>query len=108
MTLFTSALCSKRQTCKSFLVVTDSQDKGKDSLSKFTSRLSERITFEAKDTFTIRTDGPTPEFKNKCTSLYCCFQKGATASSCANILPRHMERGCLMAQVQSQLLGRGL
>ena len=63
--LFTGALYSKGRGCQCFLIVTDSQDKGKDSVFTFISKLSEHIRFEQNDTFVIFTDGPTSEFKNR-------------------------------------------
>lgn len=63
--LFTAALYSKGQACKSFLVVTDCQKKGKDAVFTFIIQLLEYIEVGKDDTFTIFSDGPTSEFKNK-------------------------------------------
>ena len=63
--LFTAALYSRGQACKSFLVVTDFQEKGKDAVFTFISKLLESIEIGPVDTFTIFSDGPASEFKNK-------------------------------------------
>lgn len=52
-------------------MVTDSQDKGKDSVYTFLTQLFDQIchgkdtAFDEKDTIVIYTDGPSSEFKNK-------------------------------------------
>lgn len=63
--LFTAALYSNLEPCKSFLVVTDSQDKGKDAVYTFMLKLASFIDFKEGDDFIIYTDGPSSEFKNK-------------------------------------------
>ena len=47
--LFTAALYSKEQSCKSFLLVTDSQDKGEHSVFTFIHKLSDHIEFQQND-----------------------------------------------------------
>ena len=63
--LFTAALYSKSQVCQPFLIITDSQDKGKNSVFTFINALTNYIQFEKGDMLIIYTDGPSSEFKNR-------------------------------------------
>ena len=56
--LLTAALYSKNQVCQPFLIITDSQDKGKNSVFTLIDALSDYIQFEKGDMFIIYTDGP--------------------------------------------------
>ena len=64
--LFTAAFYHGSEPCKSYLIVTDSQDKGKDAVFTFSSgswcQLNRELKPEEKVIFT---DGPSAEFKNK-------------------------------------------
>ena len=46
--LFTVALYSKSQVCQPFLIITDSQDKGKNSVLTFINALTDYIQFEKR------------------------------------------------------------
>ena len=61
---FTAAMTYKAE-CKTFLIVSDSRDKGKDTVAAFIDFLYNH--FDATDTMEdiIWSDGPTSEFKNK-------------------------------------------
>ena len=63
--LFTAALYSKSQVCQPFLIITYSQDKGKNSVFTFRNALTDYIQFEKGDMLVIYTDGPSLEFKNR-------------------------------------------
>lgn len=66
--LFTMALFVKDEKCRSFIGVTDSHDKGKDTVYAFVMRLCDYILEEKLDLgnmFCFFTDGPSAEFKNK-------------------------------------------
>ena len=63
--LFTAALYSKSLVCEPFLIITDSQDKGKNSVFTFINALTDYIQFEKGDMLIIYTDGPSSEFKNR-------------------------------------------
>ena len=63
--LFTAALYSKSQVCQPFLIITDSQEKGKKSVFTFINALTDYIQFEKGDMLIIYTDGPSSEFKNR-------------------------------------------
>ena len=63
--LFTAALYSKSQVCQPLLIITDSQDKGKNSVFTFINALTDYIQFEKGDMLIIYTDGPSSEFKNR-------------------------------------------
>ena len=63
--LFTAALCSKSQVCQPFLIITDSQDKGKNSVFPFINDLTDYIQFEKGGMLIIYTDGASSEFKNR-------------------------------------------
>ena len=78
--LFTAALYSKSQGCQPFLIVTDSQEKGKNCVFTFINVLSDYFKFETGDELTIYSDGPSSEFKNrymvKLVSMLCAKLKG--------------------------------
>ena len=64
--LFTAALYSNQGCCKFFLIVIDSQDKGKDSVYAFIMKLTgSLIDFKKGEDLIIYTDGPASEFKNR-------------------------------------------
>ena len=63
--LFTAALYSKSRVCQPFLIITDSQDKGKNSIFTFITALTDYIQFEKGDMLVIYTNGPSSEFKNR-------------------------------------------
>ena len=63
--LFTAALYSKSQVCQPFLIITYSQDKGKNSVFTFINALTDYIQFEKGDMLIIYTDGPSSELKNR-------------------------------------------
>ena len=64
--LFTAALYSNNLPCKSFLIVTNSQDKGKDSVFVFVNKLINLLpNFSDNEKLIIYTDGPSNEFKNR-------------------------------------------
>ena len=64
--LFTAALYHKNEKCRSYLVVTDSQDKGKDSAYVFMMKLIKLFpSLGSNAKLVIYTDGPSSEFKNK-------------------------------------------
>ena len=65
--LFTAAMYAKDQPCKSFLVVTDSNDKGKGSIYAFLHEIMKKTKSLFKDSkyFVFYTDGPSSEFKNR-------------------------------------------
>lgn len=66
VTLFTSALFENNKKTKCFLIVSDTKDKSKLSVSSFILKLLEIIQFKAnKPKFIIWSDGPSSEFKNK-------------------------------------------
>ncbi|CAL4130964.1 unnamed protein product [Meganyctiphanes norvegica] len=64
--LFTAALYSSNLPCNSFLVVTDSKDKGKNSVFTFINKIIDQLpNFNSNEKLIIYTDGPSSEFKNK-------------------------------------------
>ena len=64
--LFTAALYHKNEKCRSYLVVTHSQDKGKDSVYVFMMKLIKLFpSLGSNAKLVIYTDGPSSEFKNK-------------------------------------------
>lgn len=63
--LFTAAFYHGNEPCKSYLIVTDSQDKGKDTVSTFIRELLLAEETRLKKKLIIYTDGPSGEFKNK-------------------------------------------
>ena len=63
--LFTAALYSKSQVCQPFLISTDRQDRGKNSVFTFINALTDYIQFEKGDMLIIYTNGPSSEFKNR-------------------------------------------
>ena len=50
---------------KSFLIVTDSQDKSKDSVFTFIMQLVGELKFHPGEELIVYSDGPSSEFKNK-------------------------------------------
>ena len=65
VTLFTAALYSKMAPCKSFLMVTNSQVKDKDTVYALLLKLVDSIDFKEGDNLVIYSDGPSSEFKNR-------------------------------------------
>ncbi|GBM13664.1 hypothetical protein AVEN_148187-1 [Araneus ventricosus] len=66
VTLFTSALFENNQKTHCYLIVSDTKDKSKLSVSAFILKLLEIIKFQAnKPKLIIWSDGPSSEFKNK-------------------------------------------
>ena len=99
--LFTAALYSKSQVCQPFLIITDSQEKGKKSVFTFINALTDYIQFEKGDMLIIYTDGPSLEFKNryivKLVSML--SKKNSSAKFRGNILLHYMEKVLLMELV---------
>jgi len=63
--LFTAAFYHGNEACKSYLIVTDSQDKGKDAVNTYLKELIRREEQNLKQKLVIFTDGPSAEFKNR-------------------------------------------
>ena len=65
--LMTVALYQRDLPCKTFLCITDSPEKGKDTIYAFVTKICEimKSSFDLGDYFTFFTDGPSSEFKNK-------------------------------------------
>ncbi|XP_071839631.1 uncharacterized protein [Apostichopus japonicus] len=63
--LFTAAVYDPSGQCSSHLIVTDSSDKGKDSVFTFVGALVEDLQLSAEEELIIYSDGPSSEFKNK-------------------------------------------
>ena len=63
--LFTAATYDTNGKEKSFLIVTDSQDKGKNSVFTFIMQLLDEIKFQPGEELIVYSDGPSSEFKNK-------------------------------------------
>ncbi|KAF8793879.1 hypothetical protein HNY73_001911 [Argiope bruennichi] len=77
VTLFTAALFEKNHKTQSYLIVSDTKDKSKLSVSAFILKLLEIIKFQAnKPKLIIWSDGPSSEFKNKfiCYFLFILFK----------------------------------
>lgn len=65
VTLFTAAVFEKQKT-KCYLIVSDTKDKSKQTVSAFITKLIEHIEFESiKPKLVVWSDGPSSEFKNK-------------------------------------------
>ena len=74
--LFTVALYSKSQVCQPFLIIADSQDKGRNSVFTFINALTNYIQFEKGDMVIICTDELSSEFKNRyLVKLVCMLSK---------------------------------
>ena len=64
--IYLLVLCIVRaKFCQPFLIITDSQDKEKNSIFTFINALTDYIQFEKGDMLIIYTDGPSSEFKNR-------------------------------------------
>ena len=61
--LFTAAMTYKSK-CHTYLIVSDSRDKGKDTVVVFVDFLYENCVHKCEE-YIIWSDGPTSEFKNK-------------------------------------------
>ena len=68
VTLFTAAVVQPGCECKTFLICSDTKDKGKDTVAVFINHLYENYIFMEECSATqevIWSDGPTSEFKNR-------------------------------------------
>ena len=63
--LFTAATYDTNGKEKSFLIVANSQEKGKNSVFTFIMQLVDEIKFQPGEKLTVSSDGPSSEFKNK-------------------------------------------
>ena len=63
--LFTAATYNAEGKEESFLIVTNSSDKGKNSLCTFILKLVDEITFKDEKEMIAYSDGPSSEFKNQ-------------------------------------------
>ena len=63
--LFTAATYNAEGKGESFLIVTNSSDKGKNSLCTFILKLVDEITFKDEKEMIAYSDGPSSEFKNQ-------------------------------------------
>ena len=63
--LFTAATYDTNGKEKSFLIVTDSQDKSKNNVFTFILQLLDEIKFQPGEELIVYSDGPSSEFKNK-------------------------------------------
>ena len=63
--LFTAAKYDINGKKKSFLIVTDSQDKGKNSVFTFIMQFVDEIKFQPGEELIVYPDGPSSEYKNK-------------------------------------------
>lgn len=63
--LFTAAFYHGHSQCKSYLIVTESQNKNKDTVYTFMKRLASLENEHLKENFVIYTDGSSGEFKNR-------------------------------------------
>ena len=65
MNYFTAATCNAEGKEETFLIVTNSSDKWKNSVCTFMFKLVDEMTFKDARELIVYSDGPSSEFKNQ-------------------------------------------